>query len=123
VPGGLLLHRETRTRTNWQKEYKGPDHSVTMRSHYKTFDHYRQAFAVQNLTPLSRRSVLPPNLLYSLYNRVFPDTRDGIGLRGIIALHEHAIDPVWRCFPELLWKVNSRRPTDMAAVLYQRRAT
>jgi 2-polyprenyl-3-methyl-5-hydroxy-6-metoxy-1,4-benzoquinol methylase len=123
TPGALLLHRETRTRSNWQKEYQVPGESVTMRSHYKTFEHYRDSFAIHCLKPLARRSVLPPNLLYSIYNRLWRNASDGSGLRTIIALHENAVDPLWRMFPRLLWHVNSRRATDMAAVLYQRRAT
>jgi SAM-dependent methyltransferase len=123
APQGRALHRETRVRRNCRKEYHAQGGGLMMSSHYKTFGHYRAAFESAGLHLRGRRSILPPNLLYSIFSRIRRGPgMDGPVLKSIIGLHENFIDPLWRLFPALLWKVNSRRPTDQAAVLYQRSA-
>jgi SAM-dependent methyltransferase len=120
-PGGLLLHRETRTRKPTEKAYPGVD-GLTMRAFYRPFETYRSAFEKHGFRLKARRSVIPPSPAYSLYSRLCPPGRPAplkeLPLRAILGTHELLIDPLWRLFPGVLWLVNSRRPTDQVAALY-----
>ncbi|MFH0940070.1 MAG: class I SAM-dependent methyltransferase [Planctomycetota bacterium] len=122
--GGRLLHRETRSPTLREKIYSDPTQEITMRAFYKPFAQYRSSFERQGLRLLNRRSIIPPSLLYSIYNRFLPadcsTPLKGIPLQCIVGLHEAVIDPLWRLAPRLLWLVNSRRPTDQVAALYSK---
>jgi ubiquinone/menaquinone biosynthesis C-methylase UbiE len=120
APGGLLLHRETRSPRPWEKKYSETG-GVTMKSYYKRFADYRDAFAPEGLSVRGRRSIIPPSILYSIYSRFVAPGKDPLGgwpLKALLSLHKQRIDPLWRSFPDFLWWFNSRRLTDQAAVLY-----
>ena len=67
--GGVLVHRETRTPAPWVKEYVNTTGPEEVRSYYRNWEQYREAFDSHGLQFCARRSILPPNLLYSVYSR------------------------------------------------------
>jgi len=125
-PGGHLLHRETFAPHAFTREAEVQASGVKIVSHYKSFEEYRSTFEANGLRFTTRRSIIPPSLALSLLTRFFPcelNARNSFGrglLRAAIALRENIFDPLCRLSPELLWRVNSRRPTDQGAVLYTR---
>jgi 2-polyprenyl-3-methyl-5-hydroxy-6-metoxy-1,4-benzoquinol methylase len=122
-PGGLLIHRETRSPQLKERIYRDESGREIMRSFYKPFSLYCRHFESNQLRLLSRRSIIPPSLAYSLYSRIMKSKEgipEGAFLKSLLALHEKIIDPLWRLFPGFLWFVNSRRETDQAIALYQR---
>lgn len=118
-PGGLLLHRETRARRSFEKTSVAGD--VSFRSFYKNFADYCALFSKNGFTLRGRRSIMPPNPYYSMYAKLFkPGAGPQDALRAIIGMHEYVTDPLWRWMPEMTWWMNSRRPTDNVAALYQK---
>lgn len=123
--GGRFLHRETLAPRSFTREAVSPD-GVKIVSYYKSFEQYRAAFETRGLRFSARRSIVPPSLVLSLQNRLFPyeqNARNSLGrglLKVSIGLREAIFDPLCRLSPELLWRLNARRPTDQAAVLYMR---
>lgn len=118
--GGLLIHREYRSPDFIERRYNDSSKNLLMRSFYKPFDFYRQLYEARGLKLQVRRSIIPPSILYSLYSRVFPLENACFCLKTILAMHEWVLDPLWRIFPGMLWKVNSRRATDQVAALYRK---
>lgn len=125
-PGGYLLHRETLAPDPFTREAAVQSAGAKIVSHYKTFEQYRSAFEATGLQFTARRSVVPPSIALSLLSRLFPfemNARNSLGrglVRAAIALREYIFDPICNLFPELLWRINARRPTDQAAMLYMR---
>jgi len=124
--GGHLLHRETLAPLPFTREAMSSAGGAKVVSHYKSFEQYRDTFEAHGLRYSARRSIVPPSLALSLLNRIFPyeqNARNSLGrglLKFTIALRESILDPLCRLSPELLWRINSRRPTDQSAVLYTR---
>lgn len=124
--GGQLLHRETLAPQPFTRDAICDGERTKIVSHYKSFEQYRDAFESQGLAFRERRSIIPPSLALSLLNRIFPyeqNARNFFGrglLKATIAVREAVFDPLCRLSPSLLWRINSRRPTDQSAVLYTR---
>ena len=121
---GLLLNRETRSPKPVERHYTSSESPLAMRSYYRPFETYSGLFQKFGLSLQDRRSVLPPNLAYSCYAKTIgtqakSSCSRGI-LRAIVCVHETLIDPVWRLFPAIMWRANSRRATDMGIALYRK---